>query len=130
MAKVSRRGVIGGAAALGVAGLGLSFLRREPVASRGVNADAPLPGARKDMISDSAIQTDQAEKFVWVADSDDVAQRRTVQLGPIIDGLRVIRSGLEGSDRVIVAGTQFVASGAKLAPAVDPTSIVAQVAAQ
>ncbi len=82
------------------------------------------------MISDSAIQTDQAEKFVWVADTDDVAQRRTVELGPIIDGLRVIRGGLEGSDRVIVAGTQFVASGAKLAPAVDPTSIVAQVAAQ
>ena len=49
MAKVSRRGVIGGAAALGAAGLGLTFGRREPPASRGVNADAPLPDARKDM---------------------------------------------------------------------------------
>ena len=60
------------------------------------------------LIPDSAVQTDQSEKFVWVTDKDETAQRRPVKLGPLVDGLRVIRSGLVGDERVIVAGTQFV----------------------
>ncbi len=73
------------------------------------------------MIPDSAIQTDQSQKFVWLASEEDVAERRTVELGPIVEGLRVIRSGLSGTDRVIVSGTQFVRANAPVV-AVDADS--------
>lgn len=68
------------------------------------------------LVPDSAIQTDQNVKFVWIAGEGDVAQRREVGLGPLHDGARVIRSGLDPDDRVIVSGAQFVAAGAPVAP--------------
>lgn len=68
------------------------------------------------LIPDSAVQTDQNEKFVWVASSDNVAERRPIRPGPIVDGLRVVRSGLGADDRVIVSGGQFVAQGAPVSP--------------
>lgn len=67
------------------------------------------------LIPDSAVQTDQNEKFVLVADAGDVAARRDIELGPIVDGLRVVRSGINADDRVIVAGAQFVQPGASVA---------------
>lgn len=67
------------------------------------------------LIPDSAVQTDQNEKFVLVADAKDVAARREVELGPVVKGLRVVRSGIDADDRVIVAGAQFVQPGARVA---------------
>ncbi|MEM1435880.1 MAG: efflux RND transporter periplasmic adaptor subunit [Pseudomonadota bacterium] len=67
------------------------------------------------LIPDRAVQTDQSEKFVWVARQDQIAERRPVQLGPLIDGLRVVRTGLTAADQVIVSGTQFVQGGAPVA---------------
>ncbi|CAA0120008.1 Efflux pump periplasmic linker BepF [Halioglobus japonicus] len=60
------------------------------------------------LIPDTAVQTDQAQKFVWVVGTDDIAQRRPIELGPAKDGERIVRSGLEARDRIIVGGTQFV----------------------
>ena len=68
------------------------------------------------MIPDSAVQTDQNEKFVWVADAEDRAARKKITLGPIVDGLRVVRTGLTADDRVVISGGQFLASNAPLAP--------------
>ena len=50
------------------------------------------------------MQTDQNEKFVWIADASDRAVRRKITLGPLSEGLRVVRSGLTADDRVISAG--------------------------
>ena len=44
-------------------------------------------------------------------------------LGPIVDGLRVIRSGLAPTDRVIIEGQQRVRPGMKVSP--KPGRIVA-----
>jgi len=63
------------------------------------------------LIPDSAVQTDQAQKFVWVATAGDTAERRAVTLGPLVDGARIVREGLDRLDRVIVSGTQFVREG-------------------
>ncbi|MEM9879385.1 MAG: efflux RND transporter periplasmic adaptor subunit [Pseudomonadota bacterium] len=71
------------------------------------------------LIPDSAIQTDQSEKFVWVSDDNNVVHRQRVTLGPIVDGLRVIRTGLSGDHRVVINGTQFVASGVTVQPNVE-----------
>ena len=49
-------------------------------------------------------------------DEGNVAERREVALGPLHDGRRIVRSGLEAEDRVIVSGSQFVMAGAEVSP--------------
>jgi RND family efflux transporter MFP subunit len=73
------------------------------------------------LVPDEAIQTDQDTKFVWVIGANDVASRRPLELGPVVDGLRVVRGGLAADDRVIVGGTQSVVANAPVAaqPAFD-----------
>lgn len=68
------------------------------------------------LIPDSAVQTDQNIKFVWVAGNGDIVERREVKLGPLHDGRRIVRAGLNPEDRVIVAGAQFVMAGAAVSP--------------
>jgi len=58
------------------------------------------------LIPDDAIQSDQAEKFVWVVDGDNTVRYRHVTCGSLHDGLRVVREGLTPGDRVIVKGIQ------------------------
>lgn len=58
------------------------------------------------LIPDAAIGSDQAKKFVYVVEADDTAQYRAVTLGPLIDGLRVVREGLTADDRVVISGMQ------------------------
>ena len=68
------------------------------------------------LIPDTAIATDQSRKIVFVAKDDDTVEARTVTLGPLDGGLRVIRDGLKADDRVIVDGIQRVRVGAKVSP--------------
>lgn len=72
------------------------------------------------LIPDAAIGSDQAQRFVYVVEADDTAQYRKVTLGPLIDGLRVILSGLSAADRVVVSGTQRVKPGAMVVPEEQP----------
>ena len=60
------------------------------------------------LVDDKAVLTDQDRKYVYVLGEGDTAQRRDVTLGRVVDGLRVVESGLESGDRVIVAGVQKV----------------------
>jgi RND family efflux transporter MFP subunit len=66
------------------------------------------------LVPDAAVQTDQARKVVLVAGKDGSVTPRPVVLGPVVDGLRVIRSGLTTADRVVIAGGQLVLPGAKV----------------
>lgn len=75
------------------------------------------------LIPDAAVMADQSDKVVMVAGQGDTAQPRKVTLGPIIDGLRVVRGGLTANDRVIIEGQQRVRPGMKVAP--KPGRIVA-----
>lgn len=68
------------------------------------------------LIPDSAVMADQSDKVVMVAGQGDTVQPRKVTLGPIVDGLRVIRTGLQPHDRVIIEGQQRVRPGMKVAP--------------
>ncbi len=67
------------------------------------------------LIDDKAILTDQDRKFVYAVGAGEVATRKDVQLGRLVDGMRVIRSGLAPGDRVVTRGIQKVFPGAKLA---------------
>ena len=57
---------------------------------------------------DAAIATDQARRIVYVVAADGSVAPKPVQLGPLVDGLRVVRSGLQRTDRVIINGVQRI----------------------
>lgn len=67
------------------------------------------------LVPDDAIQSDQARKTVLVVGEDDSVTAKPVELGPVVDGLRIIRSGLSPQDRVVVTNIQAAMPGAKVA---------------
>lgn len=60
------------------------------------------------LVPDASIATDQARRIVYVVAADGSVAPRPVQLGPLVDGLRVVRSGLARTDRVIINGVQRI----------------------
>ena len=60
------------------------------------------------LVPDAAIVTDQARRIVYVVNADGTTAAKPVELGPLVDGLRVIRGGLERTDRVVIAGVQRI----------------------
>ncbi|MBR0716288.1 efflux RND transporter periplasmic adaptor subunit [Bradyrhizobium liaoningense] len=68
------------------------------------------------LIPDTAVATDQSRKIVFVVKPDDTVEAKPVMLGPLDEGLRVIREGLKADDRVIVDGIQRARVGAKVTP--------------
>jgi multidrug efflux system membrane fusion protein len=73
------------------------------------------------LIHDMAVLTDQDRKYVYVVGDDNTAQRRDVELGKSVDGLRVVRRGLEPGDRVVVNGVRKIFfPGAPVIPEVVP----------
>jgi RND family efflux transporter MFP subunit len=83
------------------------------------------------LVPDAAVRTDQARKILLVVGKDNTVAAKPVQTGPLVGGLRVIRSGVTKADRVIVQGVQFAMPGAKVNPRVTqirPTEAVAAAA--
>ena len=77
----------------------------------GMFADIRLGTPSKEellIVSDRAVGTDQDKKFVYTVNSDNVVEYREVKLGRSVEGGRVVLSGLEAGDRVIVNGLQRV----------------------
>ena len=60
------------------------------------------------LIDDKAILTDQDRKYVYVLNEENQAIRRDVKLGRLVDGMRVITSGLEPGETIIVHGIQKI----------------------
>jgi len=63
------------------------------------------------LLPDSAIATRGADRIVYVVDDEGLVSARKIELGGLHEGLRVIRSGLTGRDRVVVDGQQRVRPG-------------------
>lgn len=63
------------------------------------------------MVNESAIGTDQALKFVLTLSSSNTVEYRQVTLGPTIEGLRVVRSGLKPGEEIVVNGLARVRPG-------------------
>lgn len=68
------------------------------------------------LVPDVAVASDQARKIVMTVAEDGTVVPKPVTLGPIVDGLRVIRAGLAPTDRVVVEGLQRARPGGKVAP--------------
>ncbi|MCJ2184819.1 efflux RND transporter periplasmic adaptor subunit, partial [Novosphingobium sp. 1949] len=68
------------------------------------------------LVPDDAVHPDQARKIVLTLDKDDTVVAKPVELGPMVGGLRVVRSGLSPSDRVVISNYQAAMTGAKVKP--------------
>jgi membrane fusion protein, multidrug efflux system len=77
-------------------------------------ASTPLHSAI--LITDRAIGTDQGNKYVLVVGKQDIVSAKYVQLGPIVDGLRVVRGGLSGDEDVVINGIVNARPGSKVIP--------------
>lgn len=66
------------------------------------------------LVPDAAIQTDQARKVVLTVTKAGIVEAKPVVLGPVVDGLRIVRSGLAPSDAVVVGGIQMATPGSKV----------------
>jgi membrane fusion protein, multidrug efflux system len=72
------------------------------------------------LIADRAVGTDQNRKFVVVVNGDGKAEYRPVKLGPVVDGLRVVRDGVKPGEKIIVNGLQRVRPGAPVTAQLVP----------
>jgi RND family efflux transporter MFP subunit len=68
------------------------------------------------LIQDRAVGTDLSKKFVYVVSPTNEIEYRPVTLGPVVDGLRVVRSGLQAGEPVVVSGLQRIRPGAQVQP--------------
>ena len=78
-----------------------------------------VPGSGKYpalLIPDRALGSDQAQKFVYVVNAEKKVEFRPIQIGPMIDGLRVVRSGLKAEEQIIVEGLLRVRPGVVVDP--------------
>ncbi len=68
------------------------------------------------LVEERAIGTDQAQKFVLSLTATNTVEYRAVQLGAVVDGKRVVRSGLQPGDRIVVNGLQRARPGTPVTP--------------
>jgi RND family efflux transporter MFP subunit len=93
------------------------FENKKEILKAGLFVRIRLPVAspyRAILVSDEALQSDQGRKFVWVVNEENKVEYRDVKLGHAIGGLRVIKEGLSGTERVIVSGMQRAQQGAQV----------------
>ncbi len=65
---------------------------------------------------DEAVVTDLNQKYVFVIGKNNTLTYRPVKLGPMTDGLRVVRDGLQQGDVIVVSGLQRVRPGSSVTP--------------
>ena len=82
---------------------------------------APVPSL---LLPDAAVLPDQSGHVVLTVADDGTVVPKPVSTGALRDGLRVIQSGLSGSDRVIIGGIPFAAPGSKVTPQDGPITPV------
>jgi RND family efflux transporter MFP subunit len=75
------------------------------------------------LVLDRAVGTDQDKKFVLVLKPDSTVDYRPVQLGRLVDGLRVVNSGLKSGEQIVINGLQRVRPGMKVTPTPAPMAV-------
>ena len=112
---------------LPVAGLGYGYLLLGVVieivlivlALPGLFARIRIPGSEKHpavLIDESAIGTDQAQKFVLTLTATNTVEYRPVKLGPAVNGQRIVREGLKPGEQIVVNGLARVRPGMPVQP--------------
>ena len=99
----------------------------------GLMARVRLPGSADYaaiLVPDAAVATDQDRRYVLVVGADGMVEYRSVELGAVSEGLRVVRSGLKVGERVIVGGLARARPGSKVTPQETPAAASAGAAQQ
>jgi RND family efflux transporter MFP subunit len=68
------------------------------------------------LIPDEAISTDQTRKLVYVVGKDDKALPHLIETGPLVEGLRVVKTGIAPTDHIVVEGITTLQPGAAVTP--------------
>ncbi|HEY6643140.1 efflux RND transporter periplasmic adaptor subunit [Povalibacter sp.] len=68
------------------------------------------------LVDDRAVGTDQSQKFVYVVDAENKVTYRSVKIGRLTDGLRIVLEGLAPGENVVVNGLQRVHPGTVVTP--------------
>ena len=86
----------------------------------------PLPQENQQalLLPDTALGSDQGGRYVLVVNADSVVEQRKVTTGPLVDGLRVIETGLKPEDRIVVGGLVRAIPGQKVDPQTQTASAV------
>src|SRR5207247_1185927 len=95
------------------------FSNADGLFTPGMFARVQVPGSapyQALLLPDTAIGTEQSRKYVLILSAENTAVQRYVTLGDIVDGLRVIRTGLAPDEKVIVNGLIQARLGAKVTP--------------
>jgi membrane fusion protein, multidrug efflux system len=99
------------------------FRNRDLALTPGSFVRLHLPGRapyRGLLIQDRAVGTDLDKRYVYVVASDGTIEYRAVELGPTIDGLRIVRGGLKPGELVVVNGLQRIRPGVHIDPVKEP----------
>jgi multidrug efflux system membrane fusion protein len=96
-----------------------TFVNKNLALTPGLFARIRLQGGGRQsgcLAKDEAVVTDLNQKYVFVLGKDNTLSYRPVKLGPMADGLRVVRNGLHQGDVIVISGRQRVRPGASVAP--------------
>ena len=99
------------------------FDNRDGRFTPGLYARLKLVGSGKydaTLIQDAAVGTDLGKKFVLVLDKDNAVQYRAIELGPKLQGLRIVRNGLAKGEKIVVYGLQRAFPGSTVDPQAVP----------
>ena len=78
-----------------------------------------LPVAQREnalLVTERALGLDQGGRYLLVVGNENKVEQRYVEIGALLDGMRVIEDGLKPEDRVVVKGIQRAIPGAKVKP--------------
>src|SRR5258705_12120187 len=95
------------------------FTNSDHSLSPGFFARLRIPGSGKYpalLIPDRALGSDQSQKFVYVVNAEKKVEFRPVKIGPVVDGLCVVKEGLKSGEQVIVEGLMRVRPGVTVDP--------------
>ena len=69
------------------------------------------------LVPQTAVGSDQIGRYVLVVNKDNVVEQRKIEMGPLADdGMRIVESGLNPDDRVVVSGILRAVPGQKVDP--------------
>lgn len=93
------------------------FPNADHLMAPGFFARVRIPGSGKytaRLVKDDAVGSDQGQPFLFVLDANDTVRQVPVILGPLHEGLRIVKEGIQGDDRIIVNGMALVRAGTKV----------------
>jgi RND family efflux transporter MFP subunit len=107
------------------------FLNPDRLIAPGQFGTVRIPGSPEYeaiLIPDAAIVTDQSEKLVMTVTEDGRIEPRVIRPGPTEMGLRIVRRGLDASDRIVINGLMRVRPGMEVTPQPGQIDLPAQLA--